>query len=151
MLILFSYIILKMMICWNMPSRFNSLPYFCSSECQNYQSLNSADRKITYTTYHGYCDSSITPRWYRFEGAAGTRMPTSCTPDWRCGAHGTSWLANGHPSVADGEVTRRVCFSWSASCCSYSVSPIKVRNCGSYYVYYLISTNACYYRYCGTD
>ncbi|KAM7431721.1 Immunoglobulin superfamily DCC subclass member 3 [Porites harrisoni] len=50
------------------------------TECQNYQSLTAADRKITYTTYHGYCDNSITEGWYRFEGAAGTRMPTSCMP-----------------------------------------------------------------------
>ena len=134
-----------------MGSHFNPVISFCSSECHNYQRLNSADRKITYTTYHGYCDSSITPGWYRFEGAAGTRMPTSCTPDWRCSTHGTSWLTNGHPSVADGEVTRRVCFSWSGNCCSHSVSSIKVRNCGSYYVYYLVSMNACNYRYCGTD
>ena len=134
-----------------MPTCFNSLTSFCSSECQTYQILNSGTRKITYTTYHGYCDHSISQRWYRFEGAAGTRMPTSCTPDWKCGTHGTSWLTNGHPSVGDGEVTRRVCFSWSGNCCSYSVFFIKVRNCGSYYVYYLISTNGCNFRYCGTD
>ena len=134
-----------------MPSCFNSLTFFFSSECQNYQSLNSADRKITYTTFHGYCDSSISQRWYRFEGAAGTRMPTSCTPGVRCSTHATSWLTNGHPSVADGEVTRRVCFSYSGYCCYSSISSIKVRNCGSYYVYYLIPIGACYYRYCGTD
>ena len=134
-----------------MPSCFKALTSFCSPECQNYQSLNSPDRKITYTTYHGYCDNSITSRWYRFEGAAGTRLPTSCTPDWRCGTHAPGWLTNGHPSVADGEVTRKVCFSWSGDCCQHSVSSIKVRNFGSYYVYYLISMHYCHYRYCGTD
>lgn len=162
MLILFCYIILIIIICCskvirhsllNMPSgsRFNSLSSFRSSECQNYQSLSSANRKITYTTYHGYCNDSITPRWYWFEGDAGTRTPTSCTPGGRCGTHGTSWLKNGHPSVADGEVMKSVCFTYSGYCCYNSVSSIKVRNCGSYYIYYLISSNGCNHRYCGTD
>ena len=126
--------------------------YSFSTECQNYQSINSADRKITYTTYHGYCDSGITPGWYRFEGAAGTRMPSSCTPSKRCGAHAVSWLTGGHPSVADGKVTRKVCFSYNGNCCfGLQNVNIEVKNCGSYYVYKLVQPGACSYRYCGTD
>ena len=47
------------------------------SECQNYVSFNNADRKITNTAYHGYCDSGIGPGSFRVEGSAGIRMPTS--------------------------------------------------------------------------
>ena len=125
--------------------------FFSISECQNYASLNSGDRKITYTTYHGYCDRGIGPGWFRFEGSAGTRMPTSCPPYRRCGTHVPAWLNGGHPTVADGQVSRQVCFHWTSSCCEWSTN-IKVRNCGSYYVYYLngIPFN-CEGRYCGTN
>lgn len=122
------------------------------SECQNYQSLIAADRKMTYETYHGYCDNSITKGWYRFEGAAGTRLPTSCTPSGnRCGTHATSWLTNGHPSVADGRVSKQVCFSYGGNCCYAQTKNITVRNCGNYYVYELVPIGSCSYRYCGTD
>ena len=120
------------------------------SECQNYGSLNSYTRKITYTTNHGYCDNGIGPGWFRFEGSAGTRMPTSCPPYYRCGTQATGWLNGGHPTIADGQVSRQACFHWTSSCCQFSTN-IKVRNCGSYYVYYLTRTTGCNDRYCGTD
>ena len=132
--------------------QFLSLTDIFFSECQNYQSLNAADRKITYTTHHGYCDGSITKGWYRFEGAAGSRMPSLCTPDWRCGSAATSWLTNGHPSVADGRgVSKRVCFSHAGKCCYSGTKNIYVRNCWNYYVYELVPIGGCDYRYCGTD
>ena len=124
---------------------------FPISECQNYGSLNSGDRQITYTTIHGYCDNGIGPGWFRFEGSAGTRMPTSCPPESRCGTSATGWMNGGHPTAAEGQVTRTVCFHWG-SCCRWSTN-IKVRNCGSYYVYYLSGTPSghCSLRYCGTN
>ena len=84
--------------------------FFSISECQNYGSLNSGDRKITYTTRGNNCDSGIGPVWFRFEGSAGTRMPTSCPPYYRCGTYATG-------TVADGQVIRTVCFHWTAGCC----------------------------------
>ena len=127
--------------------------FFSISECQNYGSLNSYTRKITYSYSIGsYCDSGIGPGWFRFERSAGTRMPTSCPPINRCGTHATGWLNGGHPTVADGQVSRQVCFHWTLGCCYWSTN-IKVRNCGSYYVYYLNGTpgTACSLRYCGTN
>ena len=124
--------------------------FFCISECQNYGSLNSGDRKITNTTRSYNCDSGIGPGWFRFEGSAGTRMPTSCPPEYRCNTYATGWLNGGHPTVADGQVSRRVCFRYSGNCCHWSTN-IKVRNCGSYYVYYLNGTPGCDLRYCGTN
>ncbi|CAH3189906.1 unnamed protein product, partial [Porites evermanni] len=120
------------------------------SECQNYGSLNNADRKITYGRPNNYCDRAIGPGWFRFEGSAGTRMPTSCPPTNRCNTDATGWLNGGHPTVADGQVSRQVCFHWTSGCCEWSTT-IKVRNCGLYYVYYLSSTPTCHLRYCGTD
>ena len=43
--------------------------------------------------------------WYRFEGAAGTRMPTSCSPTHRCNSHLPGWLSGAHPTQADGQVS----------------------------------------------
>ena len=84
------------------------------------------------------------------EGSAGTRMPTSCPPTYRCNTDATGWLNGGHPTVADGQVGRQVCFHYSGNCCLWSTN-IKVRNCGSYYVYYLSGTPTCALRYCGTS
>ena len=47
---------------------------FSRLECQNYGSLNNADRKIT-SGRRNYCDRGIGPGWFRFEVSAGTRMP----------------------------------------------------------------------------
>ena len=118
-------------------------------ECQNYQSLTGGDRKITYGNQNTVCDRGIHGR-YRFEGAAGTRMPTSCPPKHRCNTHASGWLNGTHPTVADGQVTRTVCFHWGSDCCNWSNS-VKVTNCGGYYVYYITSTPACSLRYCSTD
>ena len=123
---------------------------FFMSECQNYTRLNNADRKITYGRNPRKCDRGIGPGWFRFEGSAGTRMPTSCTPAQRCSADATGWLKGGHPTVADGKVSRRVCFHCFNACCHWK-REIFVRNCGSYYVYYLRGTPACNLRYCSTD
>ncbi|CAH3133175.1 unnamed protein product [Porites lobata] len=123
-----------------------------TSECQNYGSLDNADRKITYGRPNNSCDSGIGPGWFRFEGSAGTRMPTSCPPTHRCNADATGWMNGAQPSVADGQVSRQVRFHWiDSGCCQWSTN-IKVRNCGSYYVYYLSGTpGGCHLRYCGTD
>ncbi|CAH3133277.1 unnamed protein product [Porites lobata] len=126
--------------------------YLLVSECQNYGSLNNSDRKTTYKRTNNYCDNGTGPGWFRFEGSAGTRMPTSCPPTYRCNTDATGWMNGGQPSVADGQVSRQVCFHWTSGCCQWSTN-IKVRNCGSYYVYYLsgIPTVFCRLRYCGTD
>lgn len=77
-------------------------------------------------------------------------MPTACVPINRCNTRATGWLNGNHPTVADGQVTRQVCFHWSSNCCYWSTN-IQVRNCGEYFVYLLSGTPACSLRYCGTD
>ena len=132
---------------WNVASGCCSFSSFVS-ECQNHGSLNSGTRRTSYG-YGNYCDRGLGPGWFRFQGSAGTRMVTSCSPIYSCGTSCPSWLSGGHPSVADGQVTRTVYFN-CGSCYSYSTS-IKVKNCGSYYVYYLSGTPTCDLRYCGTN
>ena len=81
---------------------------------------------------------------------AGTKMPTQCVPDNRCGAVLSGWLKGGHPTLADGEVSSEVCFTRGADCCKKSVG-IKVKDCGSYFIYKLLKVPGCDLRYCGTD
>ena len=85
--------------------------------------------------------------WYRFNGGAGTMMPTSCKQINKCGTQATSWLQGQHPSVSDGVITATVCFHWK-SCCDFPVS-VRIRNCGAFYVYELMRTPYGL-RYCGT-
>jgi len=78
-------------------------------------------------------------------------MPTACVPKLRCGTHAPGWLNGSHPSVADGIVTRKVCYHWSSGCCQWH-NNIRVKNCGAFYVYELqkpAGGNVCSLRYCG--
>ena len=88
--------------------------------------------------------------WYRFEGAAGTRMPTSCSPTHRCNSHLPGWQSGAHSTQADGQVSRTVFFHLHSDCCYKSIT-VKVINCGGYYVYYINGTPWCHLRYCGID
>ena len=118
-----------------------------------YKILNSIDRRVGYTGQSPLrCDQPergpFTEGWYRFTGAAGERMPTKCPAKNRCGTHAPGWLQGGHPTVAQGIVSRKVCYHWSSSCCNWS-NDIKVKNCGAFYVYELKRTPVCSLRYCG--
>ena len=123
-------------------------------ECQSYQSLTDGTRKITYSAELATCDYYVlTPGWYRFEGAAGTKMATSCVSTNHCGTNAPGWLNGAHPTVADGQVTRQACFHYFSNCCVWSIN-IQVRNCGDYFVYYINRTpleHTCNLRYCGAD
>ena len=61
------------------------------------------------------CDSQIAPGWKRFEGAAGTIMPTSCPATHRCGTHSPGWINGTNPQVEDGEVLRKPVFIGTAT------------------------------------
>ncbi|XP_046857656.1 neurogenic locus notch homolog protein 2-like [Xenia sp. Carnegie-2017] len=120
-------------------------------ECRQYQLLNESTRNVEYR--HGgslQCDFHLTKGWYRFSGGAGTKMPESCVPKNRCGTHASGWLNGTHPTVDEGIVTRKVCYHWVRMCCDWS-NHIKVINCGPYFIYKLVPTFGCYFRYCGTD
>ena len=96
------------------------------------------------------CDDYLAEGWYRFVGAAGTKMPTTRVPAYRCGTEWSGWLNAVHPTVEDGEVQRDVCFSDRSYGCKY-LTYIFVKNCGSYFIYRLRRPPGCYSRYCSTD
>ena len=126
--------------------------FFCKADVcrQDYQILNDTDRKYDFpSTWSSQCDNTLNG-WYRFQGAAGTKMATTCPPRNGCDASFPGWLSDDHPTVADGKVRRKVCFHKDGNCCEISVN-IQVKNCGSYYIYKLRPLSRCNSRYCGTD
>ena len=123
--------------------------YYLPLECNNYKVLNDNDRAKGHQGGLVKCDrSSFVKAWYKFEGGAGDQMPNACVPTSRCGTHAPGWLNGVHPTMAEGAVSRKVCFHWSGNCCKWS-SSIRVRNCGNFYVYELPPTQYCNLRYCG--
>ena len=127
------------------------LPFSAPVECSKYTVLNTADRASgSVLRGSAKCDRSLSSvnSWHRFEGQAGTRMPTSAVAINRCGTHASGWLSQPHPRKEDGVVVRKVCFNWSGNRCRWNVN-IRVRNCGAFYVYYLVTTPVCSLRYCG--
>ena len=114
--------------------------------CSNYTVLSEADRaQGNAQPPHNIDDNSLVTGWYRFEGAAGDRMPDKCVLRYRCGTRHPGWLNGSHPSVVEGVVTRTVCYGGYRDRCS-NTDIIKVKNCSSYYVYQLPRT---FRRYCG--
>ena len=110
---------------------------FAVDPCYEYKKLSHRKRKSSYNTlYHeGWCDREL-DGWYRFAGAAGTKMPTTRVPAYRCGKTYSCWLDGAHPTVEDGEVLRAVCFSDISTGCKHNTQ-ISVKNCSSYYIYKL--------------
>ena len=125
-----------------------------ASECKSYKALDQADRAVGNRAQNNLkCDGRapdniVSPAWYRMTGASGDKIPNKCVPKNRCGTHAPGWLNGSHPAVLEGVVNRQVCYHWSSSCCNWK-NNIKIRNCGSYYVYQLIKPPVCYLRYCG--
>ncbi|XP_066022877.1 uromodulin-like [Pocillopora verrucosa] len=120
--------------------------------CYNYKELSEANRKSSHPTpVNGpeLCDKQLHEGWYRFVGAAGTKMPTTRVPAFKCETANSGWLNGAHPSVEDGEVSRMICFSDKQTGCKYKKG-ISVKNCGSYFIYQLYPP-PCSSRYCGTD
>ena len=125
--------------------------HFVADPCYHYKNLSDANRKMSYSTPYGLalCDYELPVGWYRFVGAAGTKMPTTRVPAYRCGTDWSGWLNGAHPTVEDGEVHRGVCFSDRPTGCKH-YQGIVLKNCGSYFIYKLYPP-LCNSRYCGID
>ena len=126
--------------------------HLLADPCYNYQNLSDANRKSSYVTpidEPSLCDKLLLTGWYRFVGDAGTKMPTTRVPAFRCGTDWSGWLHGAHPTVEDDIVHRKVCFSDRSSGCRY-YTDIFVKNCESYFIYTLYIP-FCPSRFCGTD
>ena len=119
------------------------------SECNQYKFLNDSDRRNDFGRGDQKCDKNLTEDWYRFSAGAGTSIATQCIPDaQRCGTDVPEWMDGAHPTVDEGVVSRKVCFSGYHNCCYRNVM-INVRNCSSFFVYRLKPVSYCNSRYCG--
>ena len=118
-------------------------------ECLNPTINTDATRKASYAAAGG-CDSSMGNLWYRFTGDAGTKLAMTAPPVSHCGTSATGWMQGALPAVADGAVSRTVCFHWSGNTCNWSAG-IQVRNCGQFYVFKLPNAPSCSLRYCTED
>ena len=119
--------------------------------CTNYQVLNDISRAAGVSRGNILkCDQKdlVTPKWYRFTGAAGIMMPTSCVPKHYCGTHAPGWVSGSHPTSAGNVVNAKVCFHWGSNCCNWNAN-IKIKKCNGFYVYQLARTPVCWLRYCG--
>ena len=66
----------------------------------------------------------------------------------QCGTLSPVWMNGTHPSVSDGIVSRQVCADTGLGSCCDSSLQIGVKNCVSFFVYYLYPTPACPMAYC---
>ena len=125
--------------------------YLSADVCQFYTVLEDYDRDVKNQTLSGYgkCDLNLNANWYLFLNISGISMPTTCPPLDTCGTLYPGWLEGDHPTVDEGKVKRAVCFSKGLGRCCKKRSFIRVKNCSSFYVYYLVPT-PCPYRYCFT-
>ena len=119
--------------------------------CHHYQNLTEAERKYDHDdTKDGKCDDNLySEGWYRFQGAAGTKMATKSPGTDKCGAPYPAWLDGVHPTVAEGTVRRIVCINKNGECGEQTF--VDVKNCTFYYIYKFYESKACDFRYCGTD
>ena len=127
--------------------------------CYQYKTLNSSDRNVNNTErpVQLLCDNPLPSSpsgWYRFQGAAGTRLPTDCPPRDRCHTTSPGWVHVALTPLPPVGGTKQivVCFQRinNDNCCKDQKS-IYIKNCSSYFVYMLSDTPGCNLRYCGTD
>ncbi|KAK3745971.1 hypothetical protein QZH41_004134 [Actinostola sp. cb2023] len=106
--------------------------------CRTYHSLFNDSRQPFASTSYVNDDSSFDESvWYIFKDKHGfNRIPTTCVPQYRCGATAPGYMQGALPSVNEGIVKRKACFHSKRNCCHNSVD-IYVRNCYMFYVYNL--------------
>lgn len=100
-----------------------------------------------YVSTDKHDDHNLGAGWYRFTSHLG-RMPEYSSSSQMCGHYYPGYLENEHPIRNQGVTNNRVCFSTSMTNEGQNCKPIRVRNCGSYYVYQLINTGSTNYGYC---
>ena len=126
--------------------------YFQSPECIHHTVLSEANRNVAHGRKTNRCDRQLSEGWYRFGGAAGSRINTVCRGySSSCDTNWAGWMEGLHPTVAEGRITRQVCFGYTGGgCCQGAYTEtILVRNCGLFYVYRLTPVKGCNLRYCG--
>jgi len=129
----------------------------CASACDgDYMILDDPTRNVNYNGELGpFCDDSSQytspdwkgPGWYKMDEAIGTQIPEEVVDPSSCGTYLAGYLNGTHPSTVGELKDVNVCFSWSSDSC-HGNNMIQVANCGNFYLYNLVTTPGCRYRYC---
>ena len=124
-------------------------------ECTQNQVIDSGATRVWNQLAVVTCDQNR--GWYRMSENSGGEIASTCSTNNEavsrlnqpCGASFRGWMLDRHPSLEDGRVQRRVCFSYAFECTCEFFTNIYVRNCGKFYVYRLNGVPVCNARYCG--
>ncbi|KAJ7351106.1 Oncoprotein-induced transcript 3 protein [Desmophyllum pertusum] len=129
----------------------------CNDCCNNstYTLINEPRRSTKSVWKSGepvLCDRGLQWGWYRFKTSADIedKMPEKAPPEFHCGTHDPIWLQDRHPTVAEGNVVRKACINSFGVQCDVSFN-INVKNCSSYFVYYLRPPIYCAVAYCAGE
>ncbi|OWF53924.1 oncoprotein-induced transcript 3 protein-like [Mizuhopecten yessoensis] len=95
------------------------------------------------------CDVTLTEKWYRLVGDAGTDLTndSSVLVSGGCGTSYQLWMNGSVPDVSDEVVDRQICMRSPFSICHSSFT-VQVKNCCSFRVYHLKSATNCPQSYC---
>ena len=138
-----------------------SVPPQCQPD--GYNILNDPTRNVGNTNGH-YCDfgdtNELSPDWngpgfYRIQGPAGDKIPTSPPSLFHCGTDLPGWINDEEGAIELMEVGQEInvqaCFRWRNGPCEYSTD-ITVTFCPSnFYVYSLPNVPIFWARYCATN
>ncbi|XP_072911432.1 uncharacterized protein [Hemitrygon akajei] len=131
--------------------------------CVNYNILDQPWRSTNSPSTSGQCssDTSLEQGWYRFSSSGEWRIPEEELPVGGCCGKSPGWLEGSHPTVTEGEVMRKVCFTMNGNIIPGSgmsttgaiqsnttCLDIKVKNCIGYFVYLLKPTPSDHAVYC---
>lgn len=124
---------------------------FVTGQCTNYKlQSNQYKRSSSYQltgTDVAISDSFLSEGWYRFQSGAGNDMVTSAPSLAMCGTLYPVWLDGSLPLQGEDTVDRTACVVGLTRSCESTI-PIKIRNCGTYNVYYLRKTPNLASGYC---
>lgn len=121
--------------------------------CLSHTVVNDPSRNVNTGGMGGACDdgplfnTSIGGRWIRFVGNGGTMIPSNSPGMQHCSAFLAGWSNITLPSIIETLANGIGCFETLASICGYE-RDIKIVNCGTFYVYFLVPLSFCNARYC---
>ena len=90
------------------------------------------------------------PSWFRVAPPAGSRLLSTPPGEKKCGTMAAGWLEGDHPQE-EGQTVDAVAFFDFDGNTKYDQAPVKITNCGDYYVYFLQEAPAWDFGYCTTD
>lgn len=142
-----SFILRCVLFVWSASTNSGSLPSQCSSVITN----TDFHRNIGYTGCSGSCYCESLSGWYRFSGAAGTKILSRPPSVGQCAAVYPAWFNGTLPTTVGGTSIGTGCVNLNGALCStsYTIPIVLATNCNTFYAYYIPSSfSYCYVRFC---